>query len=372
MSKIETVISSVGMITSIGNNAEQTAANVRAGISRYGETPMAGLYHKQFTLALISRDALGEIPETMAHRKFFTRREGLLLRIAGVALRDCMRDLKIATQPPLFLALPEHETAKPLAPASFLDDLSTLNGGLFNRAASRAEWKGRAGSLAALGAAAQAIAAGDFPCVIAGGVDTFYDPYVLAKLDSYIYPQHLNERPLHWVLRVKREHIDPIDPFIPGEGGGLLLLANKDFAAAQKLPLLAKLSATTSGFEPGYHGSTEPYKGEGLAETVQQLLEQNPPPSAIREVYSTMNGESYWAKEWGVTRVRNAQAFADGEIMHHPAEFFGDVGAASGPILVGLAASAISKNDRLSPALVYASSDYGPRAAGLVTALTST
>ncbi|MBK9989732.1 MAG: hypothetical protein IPP19_03070 [Verrucomicrobia bacterium] len=367
MSTPEIDISSVGMVTSLGANAEQTAANVRAGITRYSEVPMAGLYENKFTVALIQRDLLGGIPEEMQNRKFFTRREGLLLRIAGVALRDCLGGRKLESVP-LFLALPEHETAKPLNPALFLDDLEKLNPGVFRRADSRADWKGRAGGLAALGEAVQAIADGRFPCVIAGGVDTFYDPYVLAKLDSYIYPQHRGEIPYHWVLRVKRDHPSQTDTFVPGEGAGLILLMRKDVAVAQSKIPLATFSGTALGFEPGFMGSTEPYLGEGLAGVVQKLLTENPTTTPIREVYSTMNGESYWAKEWGVARIRNAAAFAEGERMNHPAEYFGDLGAASGPILVGLAALGISHNYRQSPALVYASSDFGLRAAGIITA----
>jgi 3-oxoacyl-[acyl-carrier-protein] synthase-1 len=54
--------------------------------------------------------------------------------------------------------------------------------------------------------------------------------------------------------------------------------------------------------------------------------------------------------------------------MHHPAESFGDVGAASGPLMVGLAALGFGARYRQSPALVYASSDRGHRAAIVVSA----
>lgn len=355
MSKSEVVISSVGMVTTIGGNAEQTAANVRAGMTRYGEVPMAGWYGKQFTAAVVPRDGLPALPETMAEREFFTRREGLLLRLAWVALKNCLEVTKIAPAP-LYLALPEHETARPLNPDSLLSDLFTLAPGLFNRSKSRSEWKGRAGGLQALDEAIRAVQSGAEPFVIVCGVDTFYDPWVLSHLD---FPE----------ARVKGEKIkDAKDPFVPGEGAGVLLIAQRSVAETAGMPVLAALSPVAVGFESGFWGSNEPCLGDGLSATVQKLFTETPPPAPVREVFSTMNGESYWAKEWGVTRIRNAHAFAEGEHMNHPAEFFGDVGAASGPVLIGLAALGISGGYRQSPALVYASSDFGPRAASLVTA----
>ncbi len=76
-----------------------------------------------------------------------------------------------------------------------------------------------------------------------------------------------------------------------------------------------------------------------------------------------MTGESHWAKEWGVAYLRAQSAFDDSHGFHHPADCFGDTGAASGPLMVGLAALGISGRYRRSPALAYGSSDHGTRAA---------
>jgi 3-oxoacyl-[acyl-carrier-protein] synthase I len=76
-----------------------------------------------------------------------------------------------------------------------------------------------------------------------------------------------------------------------------------------------------------------------------------------------MNGESHWAKEWGIGFLRNRAAFSERHGLHHPADSLGDTGAACGPILVGLAALGIRDRYRRTPCLVYGSSDRGPRAA---------
>jgi 3-oxoacyl-[acyl-carrier-protein] synthase-1 len=81
-----------------------------------------------------------------------------------------------------------------------------------------------------------------------------------------------------------------------------------------------------------------------------------------------MNGENHWAKEWGVGFIRSSSAFADGHGMHHPADCYGDTGAAAGPLMAALAALAIAGRAHGSPVLVYGSSDRGERAALMMTA----
>ena len=149
------------------------------------------------------------------------------------------------------------------------------------------------------------------------------------------------------------------------------MIAEREAARKAGLEAITTLGPVAEGNEPGHWGSKEPYLGEGLATTVQALLEAGAPPSPFKEVYSTMNGESYWAKEWGVTRIRNAGAFAEKENMNHPAEFYGDTGAASGLLLVALATIGQKKGYVESPALVYASSDFGGRAVTWVASIKS-
>jgi 3-oxoacyl-[acyl-carrier-protein] synthase-1 len=123
-----------------------------------------------------------------------------------------------------------------------------------------------------------------------------------------------------------------------------------------------------TGFEPGHFGSEHPYRGEGLSATLAALFEVEDVHAPIRAVYSSMNGENYWAKEWGVARIRHAACFDEETTIQHPSDCFRDAGAAMGPILVGLAALTAQADNRGQPALVYCSSDAGERAALLVSA----
>jgi len=87
------------------------------------------------------------------------------------------------------------------------------------------------------------------------------------------------------------------------------------------------------------------------------------PAGAIDVVYSSMNGESHWAREFGVARLRNCRHFRESAVVEHPADCYGDLGAATGPVLMGLAALDLMKRARPARHLVCCSSDHTPRAA---------
>ena len=270
-----------------------------------------------------------------------------MLRLAAQPLLECRAPLGESRRPiGISLALPERETNKPIDRAGFLRHLSVQADGVFDPRGSDASHVGRAGGFIAIGQAALTIQHGFADFMIAGGVETYRDLYILATLDA--------ER------RVKSN--ENLDGFIPGEGAGFLLLGSDRAAVAQGLPILGRVTPMAMGFEPGHLYSAEPYCGDGLASTFPQLVD-----APIAEVYSSMTGESHWAKEWGVAFLRSRAAFQEGHGMHHPADCFGETGAASGALLVGLAALGIQGRYRRSPALAYGSSDRGARAAVIVT-----
>jgi 3-oxoacyl-[acyl-carrier-protein] synthase-1 len=188
--------------------------------------------------------------------------------------------------------------------------------------------------------------------MIAGGIDSYQDLFVLTQLDRE--------------QRVKSRA--NLDGFIPGEGAAFLLLTTEAAAAARHLPIIGRVTPMTSGFEVGHLYSTEPYKGDGLAVTFQQLVSRGVVEAPIAQVYSSMTGESHWAKEWGVAHLRSKAAMRPDLEVHHPADCCGDTGAACGPLMVGLAATGIRNRYQRGPTLVYGSSDRGARAAVVVTA----
>ncbi|MDQ3998544.1 MAG: hypothetical protein M3303_16155 [Gemmatimonadota bacterium] len=342
------VIVGVGMMTAVGLSAAETAASVRAGTMRFGESSVHDKEDEPVTLAQVPADAIPPLTRAAATMSGLTGRERRMLRLATRPLLEAIAPLAATGSMggvPLCMALPETETRLPLGRERFVRALAAQVGGVFDAARTDASHAGRAGGVAAIGQAAITIHSGA-AFVIAGGIDTYFDPYVIATLD---------------VEQRVKSHVN-VDGFIPGEGGGFLLLASEQAAAARGLTPLARLSPVATGFEPGHLYSSEPYRGDGLAATLAQLVAYGA-PTPFAEVYASMNGESHWAKEWGVGHLRNSAAFGPNHGMHHPADRFGDTGAACGPLMTGLAALGIKGSYRRSPTVVYASSDRGGRAA---------
>jgi hypothetical protein len=71
-----------------------------------------------------------------------------------------------------------------------------------------------------------------------------------------------------------------------------------------------------------------------------------------------MNGESHWAKEWVNALLRCSEHFNPAMALHHPAEYYGDAGAAAGPIMTAMAAIGLRRAYLKGPVLIYASSDH--------------
>ena len=79
-----------------------------------------------------------------------------------------------------------------------------------------------------------------------------------------------------------------------------------------------------------------------------------------------MNGEAYRADEFGFMLARTSERFVDSSDFTAPADSWGDVGAASGPLFVLLAAAAAMKGYARGPlTLLWTSSEGGERAAAL-------
>jgi 3-oxoacyl-[acyl-carrier-protein] synthase I len=346
------VVVGAGMITAVGLSAVETAASVRSGTARFTESTLLDKRFEPFVLAEVPDDGLPELTEELA-KEGLAAREARLIRLATAALAGCLKSLPPGEAPPgLSLALPETDNTRPLDHRVFLERLGRQTSWRFDPKRSDASHRGRAGGLAAIGQASEPIRLGRAKFMLAGGVDTYRDLYVLGTLD----------------MEQRVKSAGNLDGFIPGEGAAFLLLADRGAASGAGLVPWGTVSAVMQAVEPGHLYSEEPYRGEGLGQTFHQLAQAGALAEPIQEVYSSMNGESHWAKEWGVARIRSNARFGAEHGIHHPAECYGDTGAASGPLMVALAAIGIKQGYSRAPALVYGSSDRGQRAALAVSA----
>ncbi len=152
------------------------------------------------------------------------------------------------------------------------------------------------------------------------------------------------------------------DGYAPGEGAAFLLLTPHARLAQVRQGNLVALRRPGVADEPGHFFAAEPYRGEGLDRAFKGAFAEDF-SGAIHSIYSSMNGEHYWAKELGVAQLRNRTRLPEGVRIVHPAEGYGDLGAATGAALVALAAEHLHRDRTAQANLVYCSADLGRRGA---------
>jgi 3-oxoacyl-[acyl-carrier-protein] synthase I len=344
------VIAAVGLVSAVGLSAAETAACARARVARLQESEVRDREFEPIIVGAVPDEGLPELAAGLAERKLAPR-EARMLQLAHAALEEALAPLAtVSRRVPMLLGLPEHPAAAPIAPGTFLERLDQQYPKVIDLRHSSGAARGRAAGLMALPQALAWLAEGTHEFVLVGGVDSLVGPELLAWLDGE--------------QRIRGETVS--DGFTPGEGACFLLLATAATAERHGLRALARVRGAQRGKETGHWYADTPYLGDGLAGVFAQLFAATPPSRPVATVYASFNGERFWAREFGVARIRAAAAFDDDAAIEHPAEVFGDLGAAHGPALMALAACALHGGYRRSPCLVYASSDHADRAAALL------
>ena len=345
-------IRSIGMVTPVGLSAPQTAASVRAGIGRLSESYISDRFGDPLIMGLADEEQLPPLVEALEDRRLSTRHERLA-RLAGQALVEALGGLP--NQPvPLLLGIAEarSEARHPVG-TELLEILSTQAGRKFDVSRSRTYPLGRAAGLVALDDALTLIDRREAEYVLVGAVDSYLDTGLLEALDRE--------------GRLKAGALP--DGFVPGEGAAFVLVAAAGAGRRQKSECLARISGIGRGRETGHIYSQESHRGEGLAAAFRALFDAVPlegPANRIECVFSGLNGESFWAKEWGVAKIRSADRFREQFRVEHPADCMGDPGAALGLVMLGLAAFDLARGRRHSPCLVWCASDREERAVALL------
>jgi len=347
MTTVRASILRTGMITPVGLGSAQTCVALACGVPAFEETPIHDRRFQPRVMALLPDEELPELDAAVIGAAELGARQQRMLRLAAPALQEVLDGVDAPQEIPLFLAGPCPLLDRPDPTAEpFLEQLQQQARVPFQLAASRRFPHGRAAGLLALQAAVETIERGESSRVLVGGVDTFLDLYLLGALDGRILSESV------------------LDGFIPGEAAAFLLVS----APGVDQKALAHVVAVASAEEPGHLGSEQPYRGDGLASAVTQVLEWAPGMGAVRTVYASLNGEHLGAKEWGVALLRNRARLEERHRLEHPADCIGDTGAAVGGVLLGLAAHALHDDPGIGPCLLWTSSDGPQRAAAVLSA----
>ena len=349
MPEKDAAILGVGMMTAVGIGAKQTAASVRAGITRFSETAIHDKRFEPFVMSILPDEVLPPLEPEVDKIIGITARQSRMLRLAAPAIQEALENVPDIENIPLYLGVPEPLPGRPKPVDDlFLEHLSAQSGVHFNVAESKLFPQGRSAGLFAIENAMQRLASGTSQFVIVGGVDTYVDLYLLGTLD----------------MEGRILGLGTMDGFVPGEGAAFLLLGSPDKSSILSNEPLARIQAVGTGYEEGHRYSEEVYRGDGLAEVFQATFSSdNGSIGKVRTVYAGLNGENFGAKEWGVAYMRNKDYFDDDFRLEHPVDCFGDPGATLGPLMTGLSAIGLTNKAIDAPCLVWCSSDYGTRAA---------
>jgi 3-oxoacyl-[acyl-carrier-protein] synthase-1 len=338
------VIQATGAVCAVGIGTEQTWASIRAGIARFSDSSVHDRWFEPVRMALLPEDALEPLLPPVDKIPFTSRRRRML-RLAAPALRQALKGLQ-GPPPPLFIGLPQTAPEPSGLPdTAFVDALAVQCAVPFDKGTTQLFPRGRAAALLALEAAMKTLDERRLETVVVGGVDTYLDLALLGELGAE--------------GRILGPRV--MDGFIPGEGAAFVVLARPG-GRSQPHPGIAVVSAGTAQ-DPGHRYSAQPAKGEGLSFAIERMLSalgQSPIP--LQTTFAGFNGENFGAKEWGVARIRHADLFAPTMKLEHPADCFGDTGAALGALLLAVANASLVTKQRPTPALIWASSDREDRA----------
>lgn len=340
-------IAGLGARTPIGRSVWASVAAARAGLCGFCEHPFMV-------------DTVGE-PMRVARAPWIDWRVEGVDRLAALllpAIDEAMAELDrasvgMALRLGLALALPTSRPGLPPAPGeALLERIAARHPGRF--AAAPAFELGHAAAYPALEAAASALAAASLDACLVCGVD------------SYLAPETLE-----WLEACDQLHgggaLNNAWGFIPGEAAGAVLLATSALLQRTGLVALAEVSAVGIGQESKLIKTDDVCIGEGLTKAFRSALETLGPGERVDGIFCDLNGEPYRADEYGFTVLRTREYLRAAGEFNSPADCWGDVGAASGPLHVALAAIAHHKRYARGPlSMAWGSSESGARGAALV------
>ena len=330
-------IKACGMVTSVGFNAAAACAAIRAGIRNVHETNLwdaeSGTYLAAGKVGLPHWwVGLGKLAELVSPAIFECVEAAKPVSPTSIPILLCVsspdRPYRFEGLDRTILELVQYRLDFPLHPRS------------------RVIARDHVAVLAALQEGEQLLDMGEAPC------------FIVAAVDSLIQ-QELVE---HYLERRRLLTPKNSNGFSPGEAGSAILVGPASLEPADELTIRGiGLARETAAID-----SEEPLRGEGLIEAITQALGQ-----ASCEIQDThyritdLNGEHYKFKEMVFAMMRferkPRKRLFD---LWHPIEYIGDVGAAIGPLVLGVALHAGQKQYGIGPGVLCTfGNDNGERGA---------
>jgi 3-oxoacyl-[acyl-carrier-protein] synthase-1 len=214
--------------------------------------------------------------------------------------------------------------------------------------------RGHAGALMALKSGVAALAAGKIDACVVAGADSYMDLETLEWLEDTEQLHGAGRRNNAW-------------GFVPGEGAGVVMLMRREKTESIGLRPFGRIAGVGVDLEEKLIRTGTVCLGIGLTGAFKQVFAHLTDDLRVTDAYCDMNGEPYRADEYGFAVTRTREYFVSPSEFIAPADCWGDVGAASVPLLLILATIAFQKAyAKGDVTLVWASSDTGVRGAALV------
>lgn len=362
-------VTGIGMVSALGLDARTSCAAARAGINRAATLDAFQVYDEdEWTHVGATGHALREF--TGGFEGF-----GKLVRLATGALTDLLDGTPIrgdewsrtALCVGVSSAYFERESARlPGASAEGAERLSArmelVRGNLLERCCRLCSMPSSAqnrflvvedqsGFVRTLLMAQSLLSNGRFDRCVLGGVDACTEGSAMAAAHHF------------HVLKTG----DQAAGYQPGEAAAFVLLERASSPGAGGGDVLAVIESAALAREVVGRVDDRPALGIGLAAAIDSCLGHLPASAAAPGwLIGDLNGDAFRANDWGYALVRLQHlrpGLADCPLTL-PAESFGEIGAATGPVAVCMAVRAFAR--RYAPAehaLVWLADYSGPRAA---------
>lgn len=339
-SKIDLAVKASGMVTAVGFNSSASCAAMRAGIDYLNETNLWDAESGEY------------LPAGRVLLPHWWIGIGKLAELVAPAIYECLSAGQPipATSIPILLGV-----SSPDRPFRFAGLDEQILGeiehrlGLQLHPASQVIPRDHVSVVVALHEAKQLITSGQVPCCIVAAVDS------LVQQDLVEY--YLNKRR---ILTPRNSN-----GFLPGEAGSAVLVAPAGKSPSEELQILGMGTAR----EKALIESEDPLQGGGLTQAIGEgFRDAGVTIEDVQYRITDLNGEHYKFKEMVFAMMRYERKPKPKLFdLWHPIEFIADVGAAIGPIVLGLAFHAGQKKYGIGPTVLCTfGNDNGERAAAVV------
>lgn len=324
-----------GMVTSVGLDAPAACAAIRCGIDNFEETRFMDQGGEWIIGSAVPLDKPW-------------RGKTKLINMIVPAIRECLTTVSnIPVESiPLILCIAETDRSGRLTglDAQLIYEIETKSGVRFHEK-SIVLPQGHIGGVGAIRFARNLIYKENIPFCLIAGVDSYLVAPTLAHYEA-------KDR----LLTSKNSN-----GFLPGEAGAAVLVGPAGQTKEAELAILG----IGFGQEKATVDSEEPLRADGLVQAIKAALADCGLPLHATDFRITdANGEQYYFKEATLALTRILRERKQEYDIWHPVDCIGEVGAAIGACVMGVALAAVKKG--YSPGkrlLCHFGNDNGERAA---------